>query len=318
MTDLPENASLKMFANRVRKMFKHQGKWARRQGITCFRVYDRDIPGYPFAVDIYEDLAHVAEYKRPHGKTDEEHDLWQKRCLEQIEAVLARPVYFKTRQRQRGKNQYERNDGAESVERVVNEGGLKFVVNLTDYLDTGLFLDHRITRGMVRDEARDRRVLNLFAYTGSFSVYAAAGGARSTTTVDLSNTYLDWAQRNLELNGFDGPEHRLVKADALKFLRDERLHRGERYDLAVVDPPTFSNSKSARQDFEIERDHGALINAVLGRLVPGGVLYFSTNFRRFRPGTAQIAAAEVRDLTKATRPPDFRDEKIHFCFRFVK
>ena len=323
------DAHYKMFENRLRKMYKHIGKWARRQEIACFRVYDRDIPGFPFAVDVYGKDVHVAEFKRPHGKSDDEHAAWLDQCMAIIGGVLEREadqVFLKTRQRQRGKSQYERQKDAgerpwesrsSAGERVVTEAGLKFIVNLSDYLDTGLFLDHRITRSLVRDEARDKRVLNLFAYTGSFSVYAAAGGARSTTTVDLSNTYIDWARRNMELNGFGGGEHRFVKADTFKFLRDERLHLGERYDLAIVDPPTFSNSKNLRSTFDIERDHPRLINAVLDRLEPGGALYFSTNFRRFKP-TGTIDASDAKDLTKATRPNDFRDEKVHYCFRFVK
>jgi 23S rRNA G2069 N7-methylase RlmK/C1962 C5-methylase RlmI len=222
-------------------------------------------------------------------------------------------VFCKRRSRQRGTSQYEKLDERQA-EIVANEGNLRFLVNLSDYLDTGLFLDHRITRGMVRDEARSAHVLNLFCYTGSFTVYAAAGGAKSTTSVDLSNTYLDWARRNLELNGFGSRRHRLVHQDVLTFLQRDT---GGGYDLAVVDPPTFSNSKSAQRDWDVQRHHGELLNLLIARMRGGGIIYFSTNSRRFRLDEQGINAPEVRDITRQTLPDDFRNQRIHKVFRIV-
>lgn len=305
---------LEAFANRLSRMHKHWGKWSRRQGISCYRVYDNDVPGTPLAIDIYEDVVHVAEYARDHGMEPAEHVAWLERCVEVIAQVLGvHPgrIYLKYRQRQKGLQQYERfaRTGATYI---VHEDGLRFLINPADYLDTGLFLDHRITRHMVREEAAGKRVLNLFAYTGSFTVYAAAGGASQTLTVDLSNTYLQWADRNLALNGFSGSQHQLLQADALEWLDTPDPAR---WDLIVLDPPTFSNSKRMRWTLDIQRDHVPLLNRVLARLAPGGVLYFSTNFRRFTLDREEIRAADIRDITKQTIPPDFRNERIHHCFR---
>jgi 23S rRNA (guanine2445-N2)-methyltransferase / 23S rRNA (guanine2069-N7)-methyltransferase len=224
-------------------------------------------------------------------------------------------VFLKHRERQRGDSQYERVS-EERVEKVVNEGGLKFLVNLSDYLDTGLFLDHRITRGMVRDQAAGKRVLNLFAYTGSFTVYAAAGGAASTTTVDLSANYLDWAQENLRLNGFRGPLHRFVRDDSLDFL--EQLSQKETFDLAIVDPPTFSNSKRLDYDWDIQRDHVLLLNKLIPRMSDGGVIYFSTNSRRFKLNEEELQGVRIREISKQTVPEDFRNKRIHRCWRMIK
>ena len=201
-------------------------------------------------------------------------------------------------------------------ERVVNEGGLKFIVNLSEYVDTGLFLDHRQTRDMVRRAAQDKHVLNLFAYSGAFSVYAAAGGAASVTTVDWSNTYLEWSRRNMALNNFTGPQYEFLRADAREFLTGEAGER--RYDLAIVDPPTFSNSKRAEEDWVVQRDHPEMLNQVLARMQPGGVMFFSTNFRRFKLADTGIAATEIREISRQTVPPDFRNERIHRCWRIVK
>jgi 23S rRNA G2069 N7-methylase RlmK/C1962 C5-methylase RlmI len=199
---------------------------------------------------------------------------------------------------------------------VVRENGLKFLVNLSDYLDTGLFLDHRVTRSLVRSEAAGKRFLNLFAYTGAFTVYAAAGGAASTTTVDLSNTYLRWAKQNLRLNGFTGQAHRLARDDARKFL--EYHPPGPAYDLAVVDPPTFSRSKKLDRDWDIQRDHAELLNRLLRLMTPGGAIYFSTNFRTFKLAADELRRAETREITRQTIPPDFRESRIHRCWRIVK
>src|SRR5450432_642047 len=194
---------LQMFRNRLTKMFRHLGKLAKRQSISCYRVYDHDLPEFPFCIELYEDKVYLAEYKRRHGMTEEEHIAWLEGCVPVISEVLEVPderIYFRQRQRKAGRQgQYEKLNSEQEFF-VVKEDGLSFTINLTDYLDTGLFLDHRITRGMVRAAARDKQVLNLFCYTGSFSVYAAAGGAAGVTSVDLSKTYLNWAEENMELN----------------------------------------------------------------------------------------------------------------------
>ena len=237
-TDGRTSQQFEMFSNRLRRMSRHWKKWARRQGITCFRVYDRDIPDVPLAIDIYGDRLHVAEFERPHAHTDSEHDDWLRAIVETARSVLDVPherVYFKQHRRQRGAWQYPRQaDRDEYFE--VTEAGHRFLVNLADYLDTGLFLDHRITRSMVQADAAGKRFLNLFGYTGSFTVYAAAGGAASTTTVDLSQNYLDWAGRNLGLNGFSGREHQCVCEDSLLFLRTAGRSNQPLYELAVVGP----------------------------------------------------------------------------------
>jgi 23S rRNA G2069 N7-methylase RlmK/C1962 C5-methylase RlmI len=195
---------------------------------------------------------------------------------------------------------------------VVHEGGLKFVVNLSDYVDTGLFLDHRNTRQMVRERSAGKQVLNLFGYTGSFSVYAAAGGATSTTTVDKSSTYTEWTRENLELNGFIGPAHSIVRSDIKAFL--DGLRPIEKWDLVVVDPPTFSNTKGMEVDWDVQRDHAELLQRLAGHIVPGGTVFFSTNFRRFKLDETALGDYSVRDITRQTIPDDFRNERIHKCW----
>ena len=308
---------LEPFANRLSKMAKHYGKWAKRQGITCYRVYDNDIPGTPLVVDVYENIVHVSEYARDHGMLPDEHAAWLQGCLEVISRVLEVSndlIYLKFRQKQKGLSQYERFSRA-GAEYLVRENGLRFLIKPADYLDVGLFLDHRNTRRMVRDEAAGKKMLNLFAYTGSFSVYAAAGGATETCTIDMSNTYLHWADRNLTLNGFEGKQHRLIQGDVLEWLSRQP---DELFDLIVLDPPTFSNSKRMDGTLDVQRDHVLLLNRTLRHCKPGGVLYFSTNFRRFKMETSEIRAAEIKDITKQTIPDDFRNERIHHSFRIVR
>jgi 23S rRNA (cytosine1962-C5)-methyltransferase len=308
---------LEPFANRLAKMHKHFGKWARRQGITCYRVYDNDIPGTPLAIDIYENIVHVAEYARDHGMEPNEHAAWLDGCLKIVSEILVvspELIYLKYRQRQKGMRQYERFSRV-GAEYLVRENGLRFLIKPADYLDVGLFLDHRNTRQIVREEAKGKRDLNLFAYTGSFTVYAAAGGANETLTVDMSNTYLEWADRNLSLNGFSKPNHRLLQADVLAWL--EQPPR-EQFDLIVLDPPTFSNSKRMNGTLDIQRDHAMLLNRVLRLCAPGGTVYFSTNYRRFKLWKEEIRASEIKDISKQTVPEDFRNKKIHQCFKICK
>lgn len=308
------DSKYEMFANRLAKVYRHIGKWARKQGVTCYRVYDDDMPEFPLAVDIYENILHVAEYARPHGMEPDEHVAWLEGCIRVLSRVLEvspELIYLKFRQRQKGLQQYERFS-RQGAEYIVRENGLKFIINPSDYIDTGLFLDHRDTRHMVRGLAEGKRVLNLFAYTGSFSVYAAAGGAAETLTVDMSNTYLQWADRNLALNGFSGKNHSLLQSDALEWLREAPTGR---WDLIVVDPPTFSNSKRMNGTFDIQRDHAWLLNRVLDRTANGGTIVFSTNFRKFKMDpAATFRAASVRDITLPTIPNDFKNTRIHKCF----
>ncbi len=313
MQEVPQ---FEMFANRLTKMLRHWGKWARRQGISCYRVYDKDIPEFPLAVDVYENILHVAEYARDHGMTPEAHADWLEGCvrtLSQVFDIHPKLIYLKYRQRQKGLRQYERFARV-GAEYIVRENGLKFIINPSDYLDAGLFLDHRNTRQMVRSEANGKRVLNLFAYTGSFSVYAAAGGATETVTVDMSNTYLQWADRNLALNGFANEQHRLLQADVMSWLGEPVQ---EKWDLIILDPPTFSNSKRMDGTLDVQRDHVELLHRVLKRTAPGGIIYFSTNYRRFKLDQEAVRAADIQDISKKTVPDDFRNKRIHQCFRII-
>ena len=309
------------FRRRLAKRFKHLAKWARRQGIEAFRIYDRDIPEIPLAIDWYAGWLHASEYDRPHERTEIEHDVWLDRMIEAAADELGVPpnqTFLKVRRRQRGGGQYQKLDARKTL-LTVKEGGLEFEVNLSDYLDTGLFLDHRQTRALVRDEAAGKRFLNLFCYTGSFSVYAAAGGAVETTSVDLSNTYLDWTRTNLSRNAFkDAGRHRTVRDEARGFL-EHRGRRGEPpFDLVVVDPPTFSRSARSETPWDVERDHAELLELVARNLVPGGVVYFSTNFRRFHLDVERLAALyEIREITNRTIPEDFRNARIHRGWRLV-
>ncbi|MCB0630146.1 MAG: class I SAM-dependent methyltransferase [Saprospiraceae bacterium] len=307
-----------IFANRLRKMARHYDKWARRKGITCYRIYDADVPEFPLAVDRYGQYLHVAEYRRDHPLSQEEYQLWRSGCRAVMQEVLELPadqIFYKEREQQKGRSQYEKRDDRQQ-EFEVQENGLTFIVNLRDYLDTGLFLDHRITREMARELADGKDTLNLFAYTGSFSVYMAAGGASSTTTIDLSNTYLDWAKRNMERNGFTGREHQFLREDVKEWLARPAVAS---YDLIILDPPTFSNSKAMEDILDVQRDHVELITACLHRLRPGGILFFSTNFRKFRLDEVALSPlAGIRDISSATIPQDFRNKKIHYCWKMVK
>ena len=307
-----------VFANRLRKTSRHMRRWPTKREITCFRLYDRDIPDTPLCVDRYGDCLHIAEYERPHERTSAEHTDWLDLMAKTASQVLEVPrerVFLKRRERQRGDDQYERF-ASRAKTFIVKEGGLRFRVNLSDYLDTGLFLDHRVTRDMVRKEAEGKRFLNLFCYTGSFTAYAAQGGAATTTSIDLSSTYLRWTRDNLRLNEIPDAPHELIKADASEFMR--RLPREPLFDLAMVDPPTFSNSKSTETDWDVGRRHVELLNEVLLRLSPGGVLYFSTNFRRFKLDESALLASQIREISNRTVPEDFRNKRIHRCWRMVK
>jgi len=307
------------FRRRLSKRFRHLSKWARRQGIEAFRIYDRDIPEIPLAIDWYGGWLHAAEYDRPHDRTEIEHDVWLSQMLEAAVAELGVPpaqAFLKVRRRQRHGGQYEKFD-ERGATLSVQEGGLRFEVNLSDYLDTGLFLDHRTTRRLVAEEAKGRRFLNLFCYTGSFSVAAAVAGAAETASVDLSNTYLEWTRRNLRANDCgDTRRHQTYRDEARSFLDH---WRGAPFELAVVDPPTFSRSAKSPVPWDVQEDHAELLRELAERMMPGGVVYFSNNSRRFRLYDDLVAEHyAIREITRRTIPEDFRNQRIHRCWRLVR
>ncbi len=304
-----------MLVGRVRKNRRRLGKIARRQGVTCYRLYDRDIPELPLIMDWYDGDLHVAERDtRADGSTeDASRRAWLEGLVQAVAELLEVPeerCFLKARRRQRGSSQYERF-AHEGAWREVEEGDCRFHVNLSDYLDTGLFLDHRETRAMVAADAAGKTFLNLFAYTGAFSVRAAMQGARETTSVDLSNTYLDWLRRNLTLNDLAGSAHRVMRADILQWLPINR----ERFDVILLDPPTWSTSKAMEATLDIQRDHGVLIEHCLRSLNPGGVLYFSTNRKKFKLDESAFAGVSVSEITEKTTPFDFRRPGPHRCWR---
>ncbi|MDO5308965.1 MAG: bifunctional 23S rRNA (guanine(2069)-N(7))-methyltransferase RlmK/23S rRNA (guanine(2445)-N(2))-methyltransferase RlmL [Planctomycetia bacterium] len=371
-------------ANRVRHLRRYPSR-----GVTCYRLYDKDLPEAPFAIDIFEGKwLHIAEYERPDGRNIGAHRLWLDKMVEkaaEVVGVMPEDVFLKRRARQSGHSQYEKLQESGRVVRV-HEGGLTFLCNMTDYLDVGLFLDHRLTRKKVQNEAQGKRVLNLFCYSGAFTVYAAAGGASSTVSVDLSPTYLNWCQANLEENNlFDARNradilrHKFVKSDVLRFLRaippatdrnpdivklieetadqvsesKRRAHYARRQDkgesrkkylkqdragkpikselpqfpfgiresnfnLCVCDPPTFSNSKSTEDDWDVQRRHVELLRILATRMTPGGVVYFSNNFRKFKlDEQGLLDLYDIREISNQTVPEEFRNKRIHRCWRLV-
>ncbi len=306
------------FENRLAKVYKHIGKIARKQQLACFRVYDVDLPEFPFIIDVYKDMIYVAEYKSKHKLSEEEYELWLTTSLEIIQKVFGvgkENVYLKLRERQKGEQQYNKLT-QEKKELIVDENGLSFIVNLSDYLDTGLFLDHRLTRKMVKEMSGDKRVLNLFSYTGSFTVYAAAGHAKKITTVDLSKTYINWAKRNLTYNKlYDDTKHEFIQEDVLRYLKTVSPNS---YDLIILDPPTFSNSKKMEDIFDIQRDHVSVINQCLKILDENGILMFSTNYRGFELEAEKLLSQKIKDITKQTTSFDFEGKLKRKCYRIEK
>lgn len=315
------------FACRLRKNAKERRKWAHREGVSCYRVYDADLPDYNVAIDVYEGaldaegttFLHIAEYQAP-SSVDAGR---ARRRFEDAVAIASvvlgvRPehVFCKVRRRSRGGGQYSSAERRSFVA-WTQEDGYVFELDLAGYLDTGLFLDHRLTRELVGSKAAGARFLNLFAYTGAATVHAAGAGAVETTTVDLSATYLDWARRNMELNGFDGPEHSFVRSDVMDFITQTR-RSPLRYDLIFVDPPTFSNSKAmGRRTWDVQRDHVELLIGVSRLLAKGGLALFSCNLRTFKPDVEALAkyGVALEDITETTIPHDFeRNPKIHKCY----
>ncbi len=338
---------LQEFTRCLQNRSRHLRRYPKR-GITCYRLYDRDFPEVPLAIDIFDGTwLHIAEYDRPDERSPAMHRVWLDTMVAAAATtldVLPENVFVKRRIRQRGESQYEKLAERRKIF-TVHEGGLAFHCNMSDYLDVGLFLDHRITRDMVRKEAKGKRFLNLFCYTGSFTCYAADGGASSSVSVDLSPTYLDWARDNLSLNNIAerSPEgqttHRFVKADTMAFLRSVPPSRSgntteSRYpaaydrnfgvdwsdfELCVCDPPTYSNSKSTQDDWDVQRNHSELLRLLATRMAPGGVVYFSNNYRRFKLDEEGLNDLyHIREISARTVPEEFRNKRIHRCWRLVK
>jgi 23S rRNA (guanine2445-N2)-methyltransferase / 23S rRNA (guanine2069-N7)-methyltransferase len=320
----PQSAGAEMFANRLKKNLKKWSKWARQNHISCYRVYDADLPEYAVAVDIYQGertWVNVQEYEPPKSIDQHKADQRLAGVLSEIPPILGvnpQDIFLKIRRKQKSTDQYEKY-GDRGHFHTIEEGGCKLLVNFEDYLDTGLFLDHRPIRMMIQQQAKGKRFLNLFAYTGSATVHAARGGAQSTTTIDMSNTYINWAKNNLAINNCQG-EHEFIQADCLEWLANEarQLH-SRKYGLIFLDPPTFSNSKRMDDVFDIQNDHAPLIRKAVALLAEGGILYFSTNFRRFKIDTLALSELSIQDITAATIPEDFaRNPKIHYCWRIQK
>lgn len=303
------------FANRLGKNIKHLMKWAKRNQIEAWRIYDRDIPQFPFAIDVYGDHIHLQEYDTGWLMQPEEYEAWLDDVLEAVGFVTGfapGQIHLKRRERQKGTQQYEKT-GKSGEDFIISENRRRFWVNLDKYLDTGLFLDHRNTRKKVGDSAQGKRFLNLFSYTGSFTVYAATGGAVSSETVDLSNTYLDWAKRNFELNGINLAAHKIVRADVFQYLKSAEAE-GKKFDLIVMDPPSFSNSKKMLDILDIQRDQMTLISGAMKLLASDGLMYFSNNLRSFELHPEVSEKYAVKDVSKQSVPDDFRNKKIHQCW----
>ncbi|MDO5565635.1 MAG: bifunctional 23S rRNA (guanine(2069)-N(7))-methyltransferase RlmK/23S rRNA (guanine(2445)-N(2))-methyltransferase RlmL, partial [Planctomycetia bacterium] len=337
---------LQEFTRCLQNRARHLRRYPKR-GITCYRLYDRDFPEVPLAIDIFDGTwLHIAEYDRPDERSPAMHRVWLDTMVAAAAStleILPENVFVKRRIRQRGESQYEKLAERRKIF-TVHEGGLAFHCNMSDYLDVGLFLDHRITRDMVRKEANGKRFLNLFCYTGAFTCYAADGGASSSVSVDLSPTYLDWARDNLSLNEISerSPNgqtlHRFIKADTMAFLRsipptDDASSTESKYqtydrnfgvdfsdfDLCVCDPPTYSNSKSTQEDWDVQRNHSELLQLLATRMTPGGVVYFSNNYRRFKLDEEALADVyHIREISARTVPEEYRNKRIHRCWRLVK
>ena len=300
-----------MVLNRLKKNQRKLERWRKKSDISCYRLYDADIPEYAVAVDIYDQSIYVQEYAPPNTiseKVARERFAEIKLAVKEFSSNFRGKIYYKERRRQKGDSQYERLNEGPSDTLQVSEGTAQFEVNLSDYLDTGLFLDHRPVRSLIGDLAAGKRFLNLFCYTAAASVQAALAGATSSLSIDMSNTYLDWAQRNFDLNSLRAGKHKLLRADCLKWLETE----GEQYDVIFLDPPTFSNSKKMDAVLDIQRDHGDLIRACMAKLASGGTLVFSNNFRKFKMDELTLRQFDCENITPKTLDVDFeRNPRIH-------
>jgi len=301
-----------IIANRLIKNYKKLKSWTKQESIESFRLYEKDIPEYPYIIDVYKDYALI--YEKGKKVDDDLIGTRQKHLGEIIQAVkdlLDIPeskVILKKREVQAGKSQYEQNDD-EDERIIVKERNALFYINLYDYLDTGLFLDHRPLRKIINKSSKDKKVLNLFSYTGSISVAAALGGGH-VTTVDMSNTYINWSKDNFRLNHLMFSNHIFATKNTFDFLREDQ----STYDIIILDPPSFSNSKKMDGTFDVQRDHAILVHLCMNRLSKNGVLYFSNNFRKFKLDDEISATYQTRDITERSIPRDFRDPKIHCLF----
>lgn len=301
--------------NRIRKNYRHLRKWAKRSATDCFRIYDREIREYPLAIDFYSGRFCVQYFSRISDGSTPPNEL-----VEEIEKALhaifgdgCGTIYWRTRAKTKETRQYEKISESKDFFTVL-EYGVKFKVNLQDYLDTGLFLDHRETRRYVASISKGKRVLNLFAYTCSFSVHAAMAGALFTKSVDMSNTYTEWGKDNFRLNDLSLKNHDIIRADCLKFL-DEEIGSGEKYDIIIIDPPTISRSKKMTQLFDVQVDYVGLISKSLKLLTKEGIIFFSTNSRKFIFDNQLFPFCLVQDISEKTIPIDFQDPKIHRCWK---
>jgi 23S rRNA (guanine2445-N2)-methyltransferase / 23S rRNA (guanine2069-N7)-methyltransferase len=310
-----------MFANRLRKNLKKFRRWAGREGIDCYRVYDADLPEYAVAIDLYhgeQRFVYVQEYAAP-SSIDPVLAMQRLQAvfsvLGEVLEVPASRIWFRQRRRQQGSAQYTRLSESHRFHEV-HEGPCRLWVNFDDHLDTGLFLDHRLTRHMLGEQAQGKRFLNLFCYTATATVHAALGGATKTCSVDMSKTYLDWARRNFVLNGMDKEKHELVRANCVEWLEQAETEQSRQYDLIFMDPPTFSNSKRMDMSFDVQRDHVQLIKSAMAILAKDGELIFSNNFRKFRLDENALQGFEIEDISSRTIPEDFaRRSNIHRCWR---
>ena len=314
----PLSEEAKMLFNRLQKNQKRLKGWLKKSAISCYRLYDADIPEYAAAIDIYEQRIYVQEYAAP--STIEAHVAKKrfdtiKRAVKEFAGDRFEKVYYKERRRQKGDSQYQRLNDESSESIVVNEGRARFEVNLSDYLDTGLFLDHRPVRAMLSELCQGKSLLNLFCYTASATVQAALAGARSSLSVDMSNTYLDWAQRNFELNSLSSIKHQLLRADCLKWLEED----SQSFDVIFLDPPTFSNSKKMESVLDVQRDHPELIRQAMTKLNPEGILVFSNNFRKFKLDELISRQFSCENITQQTLDNDFeRNPRIHNVWIITK
>jgi 23S rRNA (guanine2445-N2)-methyltransferase / 23S rRNA (guanine2069-N7)-methyltransferase len=307
-----------MLTHRLVKNLRHLRRWVKREGIHCYRIYDRDMPEYAVAIDYYEDKwVCMQEYAPP-----KEIDPQKARdrlddavtVVSEVLGIDKGSIFLKTKRRQKHLDQYSKTGSSNTFQKI-RESNFSFFVNFTDYLDIGIFLDHRLTRAYVREVASGKRFLNLFGYTGTASVYAAGGGALSTVTVDTSNSYLSWARMNFRLNGLNEKNNILVRDDCMSFLERDK----SRYGLVLCDAPTFSNTKKEERIFSVQHDYTRLIGLAASRLEKGGVLLFSTNFRKFKLDTGNLPGLVIKDITIRTIPPDFsRNKKAHYCFLINK
>ncbi|MCM1320604.1 MAG: class I SAM-dependent methyltransferase [Bacteroides sp.] len=324
-----------LFENRLKKRYAHLKKWAARTGITCFRLYDKDIPEIPLVLDIYKSFpdekiyAQLSLYERPYYKNEAEEDAWLLMMKQAVSAVLSADperIALKIRKKQHGLSQYEKmTEKQQMLPFVIREQDALFEVNLFSYLDTGIFFDHRVLRNRIRSECAGKRVLNLYCYTGAFSVYAALGNAARVDSVDMSKTYLEWAKRNFALNGFpvseakENQKYGFFQQDCSVFLR-RAVPKNIKWDIIILDPPTFSNSKRSENILDLNRDWIDLVRSCVRLLSRSGVLYFSTNSRRlvFDESLIKDIGVSVSDISAETIPEDFRNAKIHRCWRIVR